>query len=121
MGDAGGAYSEAAYLTQDAQLWERAQVCFAEGQNWEQAARCVSERRELAADGHEKALLCAQEADFLDNLGDVDGVEILGRRPLTELEDHYHNAACFCMPSRLEPFGVVFVVLVVGKEVCLAS
>jgi len=42
-------------------------------------------------------------------LGDVEGVEILGRRPLAELEDHYHNAACFCMPSRLEPFGVVFV------------
>lgn len=42
-------------------------------------------------------------------LGEVDGVEILGRRPLSELEDYFHNAACFCMPSRLEPFGVVFV------------
>ena len=37
------------------------------------------------------------------------GIEVLGRRPLSELEDHFHNAACFCMPSRLEPFGVVFV------------
>ncbi len=37
------------------------------------------------------------------------GVEILGRLPLKEVEEHYHAASCFCMPSRLEPFGIVFV------------
>lgn len=37
------------------------------------------------------------------------GIQVLGRRPLKELEEHFHAAACFCMPSRLEPFGVVFV------------
>ena len=50
-----------------------------------------------------KIIGCAPELD------DTDGIEILGRRPLSELEDHFHDASCFCMPSRLEPFGVVFV------------
>ena len=42
-------------------------------------------------------------------IDDMDGIEVLGRRTLVELEDHFHAASCFCMPSRLEPFGIVFV------------
>lgn len=42
-------------------------------------------------------------------ISNTDGIEILGRRTLVELEDHFHAASCFCMPSRLEPFGIVFV------------
>lgn len=38
----------------------------------------------------------------------VEGVEVLGRLPLEEVAEHFHEASCFCMPSRLEPFGVVF-------------
>ncbi|ANT60672.1 hypothetical protein AYJ57_10020 [Salipiger sp. CCB-MM3] len=38
-----------------------------------------------------------------------DGIEVLGRLPLEEVSEHFHDASCFCMPSRLEPFGVVFV------------
>lgn len=38
----------------------------------------------------------------------VDGVEVLGRLPLSELPDYFHKASCFCMPSRVEPFGIVF-------------
>lgn len=37
------------------------------------------------------------------------GVTVLGRLPLAEVEAHYHEASCFCMPSRLEPFGIVFI------------
>jgi len=37
------------------------------------------------------------------------GVTVLGRLPLAEVEEHYHAASCFCMPSRLEPFGIVFI------------
>ncbi|WP_226624666.1 glycosyltransferase family 4 protein [Alloyangia pacifica] len=40
---------------------------------------------------------------------EVEGVEVLGRLPLEEVAEHFHEASCFCMPSRLEPFGVVFV------------
>ncbi|WP_353471272.1 glycosyltransferase [Salipiger sp. H15] len=39
----------------------------------------------------------------------VEGVEVLGRLPLDQVARHFHEASCFCMPSRLEPFGVVFV------------
>ncbi len=39
----------------------------------------------------------------------VEGVDVLGRLPLEQVADHFHAASCFCMPSRLEPFGVVFV------------
>nr|WP_240989164.1 glycosyltransferase family 4 protein [Salipiger mangrovisoli] len=39
----------------------------------------------------------------------VEGVEALGRLPLEQVAEHFHQSSCFCMPSRLEPFGVVFV------------
>ncbi|WP_170388206.1 glycosyltransferase family 4 protein [Ruegeria atlantica] len=39
---------------------------------------------------------------------DVDGCEVVGRLPLSEIEDYFRRASCFCMPSRVEPFGIVF-------------
>lgn len=42
-------------------------------------------------------------------ISNMEGIDVLGRRTLIELEDHFHAASCFCMPSRLEPFGIVFV------------
>jgi glycosyltransferase involved in cell wall biosynthesis len=39
----------------------------------------------------------------------VKGVMVLGKLPPGAVEPHYQQASCFCMPSRLEPFGVVFV------------
>lgn len=36
-------------------------------------------------------------------------VEVVGRRSLDELPDYYASASIFCMPTRREPFGVVFV------------
>jgi glycosyltransferase involved in cell wall biosynthesis len=39
----------------------------------------------------------------------VAGVEVIGRVPLAEVEGFFRRASCFCMPSRLEPFGIVFV------------
>lgn len=38
-----------------------------------------------------------------------EGVEVVGRVPLAEVEAHFRRASCFCTPSRLEPFGIVFV------------
>lgn len=38
----------------------------------------------------------------------LEGCRVLGRLPLEALEAHFHEASCFCMPSRVEPFGVVF-------------
>lgn len=34
---------------------------------------------------------------------------ILGRLPVEEVQRHYAEAAIFCLPTHLEPFGVVFV------------
>lgn len=36
------------------------------------------------------------------------GIEVLGRLPMAELGRYFRRAACFCMPSRIEPFGIVF-------------
>lgn len=36
-------------------------------------------------------------------------VKVLGRLPLSEVDEHYRKASVFCMPTRNEPFGVVFV------------
>ncbi|MES0826895.1 glycosyltransferase family 4 protein [Ruegeria sp. SCP11] len=39
---------------------------------------------------------------------DVEGCDVVGRLPLSEIEEYFHRATCFCMPSRVEPFGIVF-------------
>ncbi len=39
---------------------------------------------------------------------DIPQVEVLGKLPLAEVGAHYRNAAVFCLPTRNEPFGVVF-------------
>lgn len=80
--EAGGAFAEAATLTDSQELWQKAEDCFARGQNWEQAARSVAERRALAKSGQEKSLLCAREADFLEQLGDVEGALAILREAL---------------------------------------
>jgi glycosyltransferase involved in cell wall biosynthesis len=36
------------------------------------------------------------------------GVEVLGRVPLDQLMRHYSQSSVFCLPTRLEPFGIVF-------------
>lgn len=37
------------------------------------------------------------------------GIEVLGRLPVEEIAALFARASCFCMPSRLEPFGIVYV------------
>lgn len=37
------------------------------------------------------------------------GVEVVGRVPIAAVPGYYQKAAVFCLPTRLEPFGIVFV------------
>lgn len=34
---------------------------------------------------------------------------VMGRRSLEELKNHYRQASIFCLPTKLEPFGIVFI------------
>jgi glycosyltransferase involved in cell wall biosynthesis len=43
-----------------------------------------------------------------DRLGLRDAVAFLGTIPRRELRERYHRAALFCLPSRQEGFGIVF-------------
>jgi len=36
-------------------------------------------------------------------------ISVLGRLPITEVEQYYQNASVFCLPTKLEPFGIAFV------------
>jgi glycosyltransferase involved in cell wall biosynthesis len=40
---------------------------------------------------------------------DLPNCRVVGRVPLKEVSGFYEQAAIFCMPTRIEPFGVVFV------------
>jgi glycosyltransferase involved in cell wall biosynthesis len=37
------------------------------------------------------------------------GCEVIGRVPAERVPDYYAQAAIFCMPTRLEPFGIAFI------------
>lgn len=40
---------------------------------------------------------------------DLPNVQTLGKLPVAEVQQLYRTASIFCLPTRLEPFGVVFV------------
>lgn len=40
---------------------------------------------------------------------DLPNVEIVGKIPVVEVEQYYRKASIFCLPTRLEPFGIVFI------------
>lgn len=40
---------------------------------------------------------------------EVPGCTVVGRIPLSQLASHYKRASVFCMPTRREPFGIVFI------------
>lgn len=39
---------------------------------------------------------------------DLPNCTVLGRLPLSEVAAHYKTASLFCMPTQIEPFGIVF-------------
>lgn len=40
---------------------------------------------------------------------DVPNCNIVGRVPISEVSKYYENASIFCLPTRIEPFGIVFI------------
>lgn len=40
---------------------------------------------------------------------DVPNCEVVGRLPLTQVREYYRRASVFCLPTKLEPFGIVFI------------
>ena len=53
-----------------------------------------------------------------DGLGLADRVEFLGTIPRRELQDRYRRATLFCLPSRQEGFGIVFLeAMACGKPI----
>ncbi|HRQ40143.1 MAG TPA: glycosyltransferase family 4 protein [Chloroflexota bacterium] len=40
---------------------------------------------------------------------DVPNCEVVGRLPLAQVKEYYRRASVFCLPTKLEPFGIVFV------------
>jgi glycosyltransferase involved in cell wall biosynthesis len=53
-------------------------------------------------DAHLTIVGCSPEVD-------VPNCEVVGRVPLDEVEQYYRKASIFCLPTRLEPFGIVFI------------
>jgi glycosyltransferase involved in cell wall biosynthesis len=55
---------------------------------------------------HPDAQLTIIGSEPLVNLSNC---QVLGKLPLESLQPHYASASIFCLPTKLEPFGVVFV------------
>jgi glycosyltransferase involved in cell wall biosynthesis len=47
--------------------------------------------------------------------------EIVGRVPIEQMKNYYAQASVFCMPTRLEPFGIVFVESLLNKIPIVAT
>ena len=52
---------------------------------------------------------------------DVENCTIIGRVPLNEVNQYYAQASIFCLPTRLEPFGIVFIEAFSNKLPVIAS
>jgi len=52
---------------------------------------------------------------------DLDSCIIKGRVPVEEVEQYYREASVFCMPTRIEPFGIVFIEAMLRKLPLVAS
>ncbi len=70
---AGDAWFEAAALAKSEELWGAAEAAYVEAEAWAQAASAVAERAVGAEAAGAKALLIAQEAEYLSRAGDDDG------------------------------------------------
>ena len=65
---------------------------------------------------------CRREWERLsDSLGLTGRVEFLGSIPRRELVDRYRRAAVFCLPSRQEGFGIVFLEAMVNAMPIVAA
>ncbi|MCL4267299.1 MAG: glycosyltransferase family 4 protein [Anaerolineae bacterium] len=40
---------------------------------------------------------------------DVPNCAVVGRLPLAQVKEYYRRASVFCLPTKLEPFGIVFI------------
>lgn len=40
---------------------------------------------------------------------DVPNCQVVGRIPLDQLNEYYEHASIFCLPTKLEPFGIAFI------------
>ncbi len=48
-------------------------------------------------------------------------VEVIGKVPVEKLPEYYSKASLFCMPTKLEPFGIVFVEAMLYKLPIVSS
>lgn len=52
---------------------------------------------------------------------DVPGVQVVGRVPIGDVPRYYQNASIFCLPSKLEPFGIAFIEALAHKLPVVAA
>ncbi|WP_309736489.1 glycosyltransferase family 4 protein [Chamaesiphon sp. OTE_75_metabat_556] len=52
---------------------------------------------------------------------DVPNCQVLGKVPLAEVAKYFKQAAVFCLPTRLEPFGIVFLEAMAHKLPVVAT
>ncbi|HET9106398.1 MAG TPA: glycosyltransferase family 4 protein [Steroidobacteraceae bacterium] len=77
------------------------------GMEWERKGgpELIAAFRRLPARHADARLLIVGAAPALD----VPNCEVIGRVPAAQVTRYYEQAAIFCMPTRIEPFGIAFI------------
>lgn len=52
---------------------------------------------------------------------DVPNCEVLGKLPLAEVSRHYGEASIFCLPTKVEPFGIAFLEAMMNRLPIVAT
>lgn len=113
-----GSNADASRPQPDGDKYQRKHILFV-GVEWErkggpQLLRAFRRVLEVHADARLTIVGCSPQVD-------LPNCRVVGRVPLNEVAQYYEEASIFCLPTRREPFGIVFIEALCNRLPVVAS